>query len=98
MPHRDRGVGMCVAPLLYHVSPAPTTLSAASPGHVHPPTSPLSHGDVRATHKCKFLDDQATVPHSLCLCRRCAAGPGDLCAGLAGHLHGPEHRPPYPTL
>jgi len=25
--------------------------------HAHPPPSPLSHGDFRATHKCKFLDD-----------------------------------------
>src|SRR5207244_12298870 len=26
-----------------------------SPGHAHPPLSPLSHGDFRAAEKCKFL-------------------------------------------
>src|SRR5437879_1766027 len=58
------GIGMFAVSLLYHTSPTQSTPSSASPGHAHPPLSPLRHGDCRATHKCKFLYDQENMQFS----------------------------------
>src|SRR5712691_12609938 len=52
-----RGVGLCVVALFYHVQLTKSTPSSALTGYIPPPTWPLSHGDLRAIAKWKFLDD-----------------------------------------
>src|SRR6266566_9439959 len=58
------GSGLYAVPLLYHTSPAQSTPSSASPGHAHPPPSPLSHGDFRGLENANSFYVAAVVKPS----------------------------------
>src|SRR5262249_21970064 len=57
-----RSVELCVIALFDHSPPTTSTPSSAFTGSTPPPCSPLSHGDVRAIRKWKFLGYRESSP------------------------------------